>query len=96
MRLQQYLNEGKISEEEFEKKLTKIDNQYQRVFKSILPKIYKDRNDFYYQNSWEDISMTAAENISWVKHINDQFSTRFLKDYEASLEAFLSDARDRL
>ena len=93
MKFETYLKEGKLSEEQWQKKFDKINRDYYKAFKSTIIKMINSRegNNYYY-NSWDDIIGTAADNVP-IKHVNDQFNTKFLSDYESSLEALLSEEK---
>jgi predicted alpha/beta hydrolase family esterase len=96
MRLKQYIKEGKISEDEWQKRFDKISKTYNRIYKQTINKMIKSKDDQYYHyRSWDDILETAGENVK-INHINDQFTTKWLNDFEASLEAILSTANDDL
>jgi hypothetical protein len=94
MRLKQYIVEN-MDKEKWEKKFDKINSYYERVYKDVIKKIIKNsQGQYYYYNSFEDISSTAMDNVP--STVKDIFTTKFLRDYESSLDAILSQAKEEL
>jgi hypothetical protein len=94
MRLRQYLNEGKLSRDEWNKRYKKIVDIYYRQYKKLINTIIKSPKFRMYQ-SWDDIQSYAMDNVN-IRNIEDELTTKFLSDFEASLEAILSSAQDEL
>ena len=90
-----YLPEAKLSEKEWESRMDKIDSKYKKLFRNVIKLIIKNKDQYYNYNSFEDIADDAAANVG-TKRVGDEFTTRFLKTYELSIESFLSTAKELL
>ena len=96
MKLYKYIKEGKISEEEWEKRIDKIAKSYFSKYQNLIKKIINNKEkQYYHYQSWDDIVSYAMDNVH-INHVNDQFTTKWLKEFESSLDAILSQAKDDL
>jgi hypothetical protein len=95
--IEKYLVEATMDEDKWDKKFDSIGNKYKRMYKNVINKIFKTNYNGGIYQDWDDISYYAMSNAGADRLSDEQlYTSKFLKDYERSLDAILEQAKEDL